>query len=364
MKGSLKICLFYLCQFVKNCKTGFTSMNKMLKLPRVIAGTSLLGNLYKELSFDQKKEIVKAYIDANGLPAVFDSAGKYGAGLALETLGACLRELKINAKDIIISNKLAWMRMPLTGQEPTFEPGIWKNLHYDASQNISPDGIIECFEQGNALLKTYTAQLVSVHDPDEYLSAAVNEADADKRYADILGAYRALFTLKQKGLVKAVGIGAKTWQVIERINNDVPLDWVMLANSLTIYHHPPQLLSFVNRLYKDGVTIINSAVFHGGFLVGSNYFNYRQVSADNEKHVALLQWREKFFALCSRYKIKPAAACIYFAINIPGIASIALNSSSTERTRQNIGMANTKLPASFWQEMKAHGLISSDYPYL
>ena len=109
----------------------------MIALPRVIAGTSLLGNLYEELSFDQKKEIVNAYITANGLPAVFDSAGKYGAGLALETLGNCLRALNIQPQDVIISNKLAWLRTPLTSDEPTFEPGVWKNLKYDAVQNIS-----------------------------------------------------------------------------------------------------------------------------------------------------------------------------------------------------------------------------------
>jgi len=333
----------------------------MIKLPHVVAGTSLLGNLYEEMSFEQKKAIVKAYIEANGLPAVFDSAGKYGAGLALETLGECLRALNVSPQDVIISNKLAWVRVPLTTDEPTFEPGVWKNLQYDAVQNISYNGILECFEQGNALLKTFTAQLVSVHDPDEYLAAATDKADEQKRYANILEAYRALFDLKQKGLVKSVGIGAKKWEVIERIYNDVKLDWVMLANSLTVYHHPPQLLAFVNRLYNDGVTIINSAVFHGGFLIGSNYFNYRPVSADNEDDVALLQWREKFFDLCSRFKIKPAEACINFATNIPGITSIALNSSSPQRTKHNIDTATAQVPKAFWQEMKAQGLISSDY---
>lgn len=335
-----------------------------INLPKVIAGTSLLGNLYKTLSFNQKKEIVQAYIEANGLPAVFDSAGKYGAGLALEMLGECLRDLSIDEKDVIISNKLAWVRTPLTTKEPTFEPGVWKDLRYDAVQNISYSGIIECFEQGNALLKTYTAQLVSVHDPDEYLDAAVNEGDVQRRYSDVLDAYRALFDLKKQGLVKAVGIGAKKWHVIEKIYNDVPLDWVMFANSLTVYHHPPQLLAFVKRLHNDGVKIINSAVFHGGFLIGSNYFNYRPVSANNKNDTALLQWREKFFALCSQYKIKPAEACIYFGLHIPGIASIALNSSSPVRTKQNIAMANAEIPAAFWNEMKEQKLMDINYSFL
>ncbi|WP_261387862.1 aldo/keto reductase [Chitinophaga pinensis] len=68
----------------------------MIQLPPVIAGTSSLGNLYKEIPFEQKKEIVRAHIEASATPAVFDSAGKYGAGLALETLGQCLKELGVS----------------------------------------------------------------------------------------------------------------------------------------------------------------------------------------------------------------------------------------------------------------------------
>jgi D-threo-aldose 1-dehydrogenase len=339
-------------------------MNRKISLPRVIAGTSLLGNLYEEYPFDQKKEIVKAYIEANSGTPVFDSAGKYGAGLALETLGQCLRELAIQPEDVIISNKLAWLRAPLTTDEPVFEVGVWKNLQYDAKQKISYKGIIECFEQGNELLGTYIPQMVSVHDPDEYLAAAVDRADEQRRYHDILEAYRALHDLKAQGQVQHIGIGAKTWTTIERIYNDVQLDWVMLANSLTVYHHPPELLNFVERLHRDCVTVINSAVFHGGFLIGSNYFNYQPISKDDPEHQALLQWREKYNAVCSEFQIKPAEACVYFALNIPGITSVALNSSSPQRTKQNVTLAQAIIPKAFWAKMKEEGLIDKDYPFV
>lgn len=339
-------------------------MQNKMTLPRVIAGTSLLGNLYEAYSYEQKKEIVKAYIEAtNGTP-VFDSAGKYGAGLALETLGKCLRELAIKPGEVIISNKLAWMRTPLTTAEPTFEPGVWKDLQYDAVQKISYKGIIACFEQGNELLQTYVPQWVSVHDPDEYLAAAKDAEDEQKRYNDILEAYHALQYLKAKGQVKQIGIGAKTWTTIERIYNDVPLDWVMLANSLTIYHHPPELLSFVQRLYNDDVTVINSAVFHGGFLVGSSYFNYQLVTKEDTVHGKLYAWRERFYNICKEFEIRPAEACIYFGLHVPGVTSIALNSSSPHRTQQNIALANTNIPKAFWNRMKEEGLIDRNYYYL
>jgi len=164
-------------------------------LPRVLFGTSALGNLFVEPTHDEKKAVVEQVLKA--VPtALFDSAGKYGAGLALEELGRCLEELGVEPEQVLISNKLGWKRVPLTTPEPTFEPGAWVNLKNDAVQAISYDGIMECYRQGNALLGKYEARIVSVHDPDEYLGAAADEADLEARRADVLGAYRALAELK------------------------------------------------------------------------------------------------------------------------------------------------------------------------
>ena len=67
--------------------------SKVVDIPPVIFGTSNLGNLYNAIPYSRKREIVKECIThAPGIP-VFDSAGKYGAGLALEVLGKCLEEL-------------------------------------------------------------------------------------------------------------------------------------------------------------------------------------------------------------------------------------------------------------------------------
>lgn len=114
----------------------------------------------------------------------------------------------------------------------------------------------------------------------------------------------------------------------------------MLANSLTIYHHPPELLSFMQRLYNDNVTVINSAVFHGGFLIGSNYFNYQLATKDDAEHRKLFTWRDCFYTICKEFEIAPAQACIYFGLHVPGVTSIALNNSSPRRTQQNIALAN------------------------
>jgi len=336
---------------------------KEIALPRVIFGTSALGNLYTALPYEVKEEIVGECVRNSQGTVLFDSAGKYGAGLALESLNKCLDNLNVVPESVIVSNKLGWYRTDLRAPEPTFEPGVWKDLKFDAVQKISYEGILECFKQGNLLLGKYTPQLISVHDPDEYLAIARTSAEEDKLYQDILEAYKALLSLKETHQV-LVGVGAKSWRAIERIYADIKLDWVMIANSMTIKNHPPDLLDFMEKLKLDGVKIINSAVFHAGFLTGGDYYDYKLIKPDNAEHKEIFNWRDDFFELCRKFNIKPATACVQFALSAPGVVSIALNTTNPKRVKENLEMAYEVVPAGFWKAMKEKGLISKDYNYL
>jgi len=329
-----------------------------VQLPPVIFGTSGLGNLYTVLPQDVKCAIINAFVLNSVKPAVFDSAGKYGAGLALESLAHCLEELKISPNDVLISNKLGWLRTELKTPEPTFEPGVWKDLRFDAVQKISYSGILECYEQGNKLLGNYPAQMVSVHDPDEYLNAASDDTDYHNRYQDILGAYKALSELKDQGKVKSLGVGAKDWKIIQRISADIKLDWVMIANSMTVHSHPSELLAFMQKLQQEGTIIINSAVFNGGFLTGGDYYNYHLIDAETPEGKALYHWRESFYALCNKHQLEPAAVCVKFGMAAPGVHSLALNSSNPKRVAQNLNMVQAIIPSRFWDEMYEQQLIT------
>lgn len=345
----------------------YTKVKKSgIQIPEIIFGTSALGNLYQAIPEDVKLNIVKECIKHIDGAAVFDSAGKYGAGLALEKLGEKLRETDISPEKVIISNKLGWLRTELSTKEPTFEKGVWINIDFDAQQSIGYEGILECWEQGNRLLgEPYTPQLVSVHDPDEYLGTANKDSLARKKlYQNILDAYKALNDLKSEGKVKAIGVGAKNWKVIRQIAHDIELDWVMLANSMTIYRHPDELLRFMNELYNNKITIINSAVFNAGFLTGGNYFDYQLVDSNHPEKENLITWRNSFYEICRNFDILPSNACIHFGMSHPGVASIALNTSNPEHVKRNIDSVQTTVPMEFYDVMKKKGLIRADYPYV
>lgn len=326
-------------------------------LPPVIFGTSSLGNLYQAVDYGVKLEVVKACVASSKPVAFFDSAGKYGAGLALESLGKCLADLNVDPRQVVISNKLGWYRTPLLTPEPTFEAGIWKDIEYDAVQMISYDGILKCFEQGNELLGNYQAQMVSVHDPDEYLFASISEEDYKERYQQILDAYMALAELKAAGLVSSIGVGAKDWKIIQTIVTDVDLDWVMIANSLTIKSHPADLIAFIAELNQKNIKVINSAIFNGGFLTGGDFYNYQPVDGNSINGKALLHWRDKFYQVCKTFDVLPAEACFSFSAGFNGVKSIALNTTRPEKVAINAALAQKEIPSGFWQEMKTQGLI-------
>ena len=346
---------------VERLKTEKDLKAPKLKLSPVIFGTSSLGNMFEVIQEELKYTIVSECVRLSKDNVVFDSAGKYGAGLSLEVLGKCLKRLNVLPERAIISNKLGWLRTELASEEPVFEPGVWKGLKHDAIQKISYDGIMECFEQGNELLDGYSPHMVSVHDPDEYLETAKDPKHEKQHYANILQAYQALEQLKLQGKVKAIGVGAKDWRVIRRIANDVPLDWVMFANSVTIKTHPQELIDFIQELDSKEIMVINSAVFHSGFLVGGDYFDYKLVNVGSPESDALFHWRKKFFSICRKFEVAPTAACVQFALHIPGVKSVALNPTEVKHVHENLRLPSLAIPTEFWKALKTEGLIAREY---
>ncbi|RYE24647.1 MAG: aldo/keto reductase, partial [Sphingobacteriaceae bacterium] len=124
--------------------------------------------------------------------------------------------------------------------------------------------------------------------------------------------------------------------------------------------HPPELISFIGELHQKNISVINSAVFNGGFLTGSNFYNYVEVDANTKEGRKLLNWRDSFFKLCDQFNIQPAEACFSFGSKVPGVNSVALSTSKPEKIKGNIEMATKKIPSAFWQAMQKAGLLNQN----
>jgi D-threo-aldose 1-dehydrogenase len=338
--------------------------NTGLTMPRVVFGATCLGNLFVAMSDDQKHDLIREWFAQMPKPVAIDTAGKYGAGLSLEVLGRELSALGVAAQDVVISNKLGWRRTPLQTPEPTFEPGVWVGLQHDAVQDISYNGILRCHEDGCRMLGDYSPQLVSVHDPDEYLAAATDQEDRRRRLDDICGAYHALEELRDAGQVAGVGVGAKDWRIIRELDGHCRFDWVMMANSFTIMNHPPELIEFVDSLADRNIAFINSALTHGGFLVGGKFLDYREPDPMNHADAARLEWRRKFVEICQQFDQTPYDVAIAFGVSHPAVTSVALSTSRPDRVKSMVAAANRRPPVDIWKELRVKGLIDQAFPHL
>jgi D-threo-aldose 1-dehydrogenase len=87
-----------------NRSTRFAGISEPVS--RVVWGTSSLGNLFQAWPPEVKLEIVQKWFDSVEGPFIIDTAGKYGAGLALEEINRCLTALHVAPEKVIVCNKL------------------------------------------------------------------------------------------------------------------------------------------------------------------------------------------------------------------------------------------------------------------
>lgn len=64
--------------------------------------------------------------------------------------------------------------------------------------------------------------------------------------------------------------------------------------------------------------------------------------------------------MCRKFAIKPAEACVQFSLNMPGINSVVLSTTSPERVKGNIELVKAIIPTGFWDVLRARGLINAD----
>ncbi|MBD0294382.1 MAG: MFS transporter [Flavisolibacter sp.] len=55
------------------------------------------------------------------------------------------------------------------------------------------------------------------------------------------------------------------------------------------------------------------------------------------------------------------SACVQFALNVPGVTSVALSTTDVKRVKENVEMVSVEIPTAFWETLKAKGLISAGY---
>ena len=107
--------------------------------------------------------------------------------------------------------------------------------------------------------------------------------------------------------------------------------------------------------------MINSAVFHSGFLLGGDYFDYQSVDASTQTGQKLCSWRERFEEVCRQHRVSPLHACVQFGLAAPGVSSVALATGRAARVKGLLNAADTPVPNKLWNDLKDANLISAEF---
>jgi D-threo-aldose 1-dehydrogenase len=290
----------------------------------------------------------------------FDTAPWYGRGLSELRVGAFLRNQP--GDHFVLSTKVGRIlrpgRDPLPPQVRTVAnqaAGLQSEVIFDYGYS----GIRRAFEDSLQRLGLSRIDLAIVHDLDLGYHAPVARWDA--YVADLVrGGWRALQELRAAGTIAGIGFGINPLGMIPRfLDLFDDIDFFLLAGRYTLLEQDAlevELPACTDR----GVSIVIGAVFNSGILatgpVSGAQYDYR----DAPSHV--LEKSGRILAVCNRYDVPPVAAALQFPLGHPAVVAVIPGPIRAEEARANAEAFARPIPAAFWRDLKADGLLRPDAP--
>lgn len=306
-----------------------------LNAPPIFFRSEILGDGARVIPDQMKRVICGEWFQQVTPPVFIDVAagGTRDAGLIL--LGRMLKRLDVAADEVVIN-----LRLSLNA----------KNSLPNQAGIISIRN--ELVAAGELLGETYLPRLATLEGFDDRSSPVC------------ISALQAMNELKAEGRIAGVGVRSSDRRIVERLSDTASFDFVTLVGGFTIMRHPPELVKFLTSLAKSQIAVVSAGVFHGGFLVGGTRFDQRIVNPDDSADKQLFAWRKAFASLCHGHGVRPAHACIQFALSAAGVVAVSLSTSHPDRVSENAESVVSKVPDALWASMKEEQLLAEGHSHL
>lgn len=318
-------------------------------------GAAPLGNMFRAIPEDEALATVDAAWN-DGI-RYFDNAPFYGAGLAELRMGEVLA--KRPRDEYVISTKVGRIVLDEPAQGGR-DNGDKREVFAHGRPNrviddYSADGTLRSIEDSLKRLQTDRIEIVWVHDVaqdfygDEWL--AVFES-ARK------GAFKALDRLRDEGVIKAWGLGVNRVEPIEillALEGPKP-DGFLLAGRYTLLDHDRALQRVMPEVAARGLGIVVGGPYSSGALVGGPNFEYAPAPP------AILEKVARIKSIAERHGVSVKAAGLQFALANPAVAAVIPGASRPERIREDSAALAQRVPAAFWQELRAANVVNPAAP--
>ncbi|MEU6735774.1 aldo/keto reductase [Streptomyces physcomitrii] len=306
-------------------------------------GAASLGNLYTPVTDAEAEETVAAAWEA-GI-RYFDTAPHYGLGLSERRLGAALRGLPRDA--FTLSTKVGRLLepRPRAGGDDLAN-GFAVPATHRRRWDFSAEGVRRGLEESLTRLGLDRVDIAYLHDPDDHVVQALDEA------------YPALERLRQEGVLGAVGIGVNQCALPARFLRETDLDVVLLAGRYTLLDQSG-LAELLPLAEARGVDVVLGGVYNSGLLADPRpgaTFDYARAPRELLGRAVELQ------RICARHGVPLRAAALQFPLGHPAVASVLTGARSAAEVRDAAVMMATEVPGALWSELAEHGRLEPGVP--
>lgn len=314
-------------------------------------GAGPFGNLLARADDELTRGAVATAL-AGGI-RYFDTAPFYGHGLSEHRLGEAMRPH--DRARAVISTKVGRLLKPSRSRVTT--PGPFDGtLPFEIVFDYSYDGAMRSLEDSLQRLGTSHIDIAIIHDVTAKWRGDAFEASYRQ---SVDGAFKALDQLRSEGVISAIGVGVNEVHTLERFARDASFDCFMLAGRYTLLD-TTALASLLPTCVAKSIAILLAAPFHSGILVtgarpGATFW-YAEAPPDIMARVARIE------AIAASHGTSLQAAAIQFPLAHPAMASIAAGYRSPAEVTAALAACQARIPADFWAEMKAEGLIDAAAP--
>jgi len=314
-------------------------------------GGTGLGNMYTAMSESEAIVTLDAAYAA-GL-RYFDTAPLYGHGLSELRLGSGLR--RFAGPDLVVSTKVGWRLRPTLGGAS--DAGLFQNITaFSRFNDYSYDGVMRSFEDSLNRLGAERVDILLIHD--------VDRRNQGERLPEVFrmamtGAYKALLSLREQGLVKAIGCGLNEWEACQQFAEAGDFDCFLLAGRYTLLEQE-SLKSFLPLCERRGIGIILGGPYNSGILasgaVKGAWFDYAPAGAAVLSKVAGID------GVCRHHGVPLKAAALQFPLHHPCVASVIPGTRSPDELAENLNMLRVPIPSEFWRDLRSRSLLDGAAP--
>ncbi|MGW0807087.1 aldo/keto reductase [Nonomuraea sp. NPDC002799] len=313
-----------------------------IELPRYGLGGAPLGNLYEAVSEEQAHATVDAAWDSG--VRLFDTAPHYGLGLSERRLGAALA----GRSGYVLSTKVGRLLVPapsgdgrdLRTSGDRDDEGFDVPARLARVWDFSAGGVRRSLEESLTRLGLPAIDIALIHDPDDHVDQAIEEA------------YPALAGLRADGVLRAIGVGMNQWQAPLRFVQETGIDVVMLAGRYTLLDQSG--LPLLEECAIRGVKVLAAGVFNSGILATpkpSGTYNYQPAPAP------LVRRATRIAEVCERHGVSLPQAAMAFPLRHPAVASVVLGARAPHEVTANAALWSCPVPDELWAELAEEGLL-------